>query len=75
MSVVIWSKTTCPYCDRAKELCNDLGVSYEERIIGEGWTKADLLKVVPEAKTVPQIFIGDTHIGGFNELQVYADNQ
>ena len=40
-------------------------------MIGKGYTKDDLLKVVPNAKTVPQIFIEDEYIGGYTELMKF----
>lgn len=71
MSAVIWSKTTCSYCDLAKDLFNEQGIAFEERIIGQDWTKDQLLEVVPDAKTVPQIFIEGTHVGGYDDLKSY----
>ena len=37
--------------------------------IGEGWTKEELLEVVPTARSVPQIFLGEEYVGGFPELK------
>ena len=45
------------------------GIDYEERNINEGYTKEQLLEVVPNARTLPQIFIDDKLIGGFTELR------
>jgi glutaredoxin 3 len=69
MKAVIWSKTNCPYCDQAKALLTQKGYAIEERKIGSGYTKEDLLEAVPSARTVPQIFIDEQLIGGFNELK------
>ena len=44
---------------------------YEEKMIGKDYTKDDLLKVVPNAKTVPQIFVEDEYIGGYTELMKF----
>lgn len=68
MNAIVWSKTVCPFCIRAKELLTKHNIHYEERIIGECWTREQLLKEVPNARTVPQIFIDKTYIGGYNEL-------
>lgn len=65
----MWSKYNCPYCDQAKALLKQKGIEFEERKIGDGWTKEDLLEAVPTARTVPQIFIDDQLVGGFNELR------
>ena len=67
--VIVWSKYHCPYCDQAKALLTQQGVKFEERKIGDGYTKEDLLEAVPTARTVPQIFIDNELVGGFNELR------
>ena len=69
MTAIVWSKYQCPYCDQAKALLNSKGIQFEERKIGDGWTKEDLLEAVPTARTVPQIILNDELIGGFNELK------
>lgn len=69
MKAVIYSKTNCPYCIRAKTLLQQKGIEYEERVIGEGYTKQQLLEAVPNARTVPQIFLDGVLIGGFDDLQ------
>lgn len=69
MTTIVWSKYQCPYCDQAKALLNSKGIQFEERKIGDGWTKEDLLEAVPTARTVPQIILNDELIGGFNELR------
>jgi glutaredoxin 3 len=69
MKAVIWSKYQCPYCDQAKALLTQKGYTIEERKIGDGYTKEDLLEAVPTARTVPQIFINEQLIGGFTELK------
>lgn len=69
MKAIVWSKVSCPYCDRAKALLNQKGYQIEERIIGDGYTKEQLLEAVPNARTVPQIFLDDEYIGGFDRLQ------
>jgi glutaredoxin 3 len=68
MKAVVWSKYQCPFCDQAKALLTQKGIEFEERKIGDGYTKEDLLEAVPTARTVPQIFLDDKLIGGFQEL-------
>ena len=75
MKATVWSKNMCPYCDQAKALLKQRGIDYEERNITEGtWTKEQLLEAVPNARTLPQIFINDQLIGGFNELRQHLQN-
>lgn len=69
MKATIWSKYHCPYCDQAKALLKSRGFEIEERKLGDGYTKEDLLEAIPTARTVPQIFLGEEYVGGFNELK------
>lgn len=71
MKATVWSKYHCPYCDQAKALLTQKGIQFEEKKIGDGYTKEELLEAVPNARTVPQIFIDEQLIGGFNELKQY----
>jgi glutaredoxin 3 len=74
MQAIVWSKTPCPFCDQAKNLLKSRGIDYEERNITEGtWTKEQLMEAVPNARTVPQIFINQQLIGGFNELRKHLE--
>lgn len=81
MKAEIWTKPNCPYCDRAKNLFNIKGVEYDEYVIGltESQikpnqilkTREELLERVPNAKTVPQIWLDDNYIGGYTELAAF----
>jgi len=71
---IVWSKNHCPYCDQAKNLLKLKGIEYEERNINDGWDKEDLMAAVPNARTVPQIFLDDELVGGFTELKKRFDN-
>ena len=69
MKAVVWSKDHCPFCDQAKSLLKLKGIEFEEKKIGHGYTREQLLEAVPDARTVPQIFLDDRLIGGFTELK------
>jgi glutaredoxin len=69
MKAIVWSKYHCTFCDQAKALLNQKGIAFEERKIGDGWTKEELLEAVPSARTVPQIFLDNEYVGGFTELK------
>ena len=69
MRAIVWSKDSCPYCVQAKALLSQKGIEFEEKKIGDGYTKEDLLEAVPNAMTVPQIFLDGEHVGGFTELR------
>ena len=68
MSVVIWSRDLCAYCDMAKRELKKRGIEFEERKIGDGWAKEQLLEEVPNARTIPQIVVEGKVIGGYTEL-------
>ena len=69
MKAILWSKYHCAFCDQAKALLTQQGIEFEERKIGDGWTKEDLLAAVPQARSVPQIFLDGEYVGGFQELK------
>ena len=73
MKAIVWSKYHCPYCDQAKNLLKARGIPFEERKIGDGYTKEELLEAVPNARAVPQILIDDQLVGGFSELREYLN--
>ena len=66
--VVIYSKTYCPFCVRAKSLFDGKGVNYEEIMVDSDPQLFDELKKKSGMLTVPQIFIDDKLIGGYTEL-------
>jgi glutaredoxin len=73
MKAIVWSKDNCTFCDQAKALLEQRNIVYEERKIGHGYTREDLLEAVPTARTVPQIFVNNNHVGGFTELKKYIE--
>ena len=69
MEVIIYSKDLCPYCDMAKNWFNTKRIAFVEHKIGhDGFTKEMLIEAVPNARTVPQIFIDGNNIGGWDDL-------
>ena len=69
MKVIVWSKYNCPQCEQAKTLLRQKNIIFEERKIGDGWYREDLLAEVPNAKSVPQIFFDQEYVGGLQELK------
>jgi glutaredoxin 3 len=69
MKAVVWSKDACPFCVQAKALLELRGIEFEERNVSRDWTREQLLEAVPNARTLPQIFLDDRHIGGFTDLR------
>ena len=68
-SVIVYSKDYCPYCVRAKDLLTSKGATYEEiRVDLEPDRLVEMIEKANGKRTVPQIFIGDHHVGGCDEL-------
>ncbi|QUL38663.1 glutaredoxin 3 [Erythrobacter sp. JK5] len=68
-TIDIYTKFACPFCVRAKRLLSGKGVEFNEYDITMGGPKRDEMRTrAPNAQTVPQIFIGDLHVGGSDEL-------
>jgi glutaredoxin 3 len=67
--VIIYTTQMCPYCVRAKSLLGKKGVPYEEvDVMMDLKAREEMLARAGGARSVPQIFIGDTHVGGYDEL-------
>lgn len=66
--VVIYTTRICPYCVMAKRLLESRGARYEEVRVDTDPALRDQLIERTQRRTVPQIFIGDTHVGGFDDL-------
>ena len=65
----IYTKFGCGYCMRAKRLLDSKGIAYTEHDITMGGPDREaMLERAPGARTVPQIFIGDRHVGGSDDL-------
>lgn len=67
--VIIYTTPICPYCARAKSLLSKKGVAYREvDVMMDDKAREEMLAKSGGARTVPQIFIGDIHVGGSDEL-------
>ena len=66
--VEIYTTPTCPYCHAAKALLEDKGVSYEEITVLDPALRAAMVQRAHGRRTVPQIFIGETHVGGYDDM-------
>ena len=67
--ITIYGKPRCPFCDRAKALCEQKGLDYEYKMLDADYTAEELFEKDPNAKTFPQIFINDEPIGGYTDLE------
>ena len=71
MKAVVWSNVGCTFCEQAKTLLKQKGIEYEERNLAKDGKVQELLEAVPNARTVPQIFIDDKYIGSYDKLVEY----
>ena len=69
MNITIYTKTSCPNCTTAKQLLVSKGLAYTEVNIEIGDRFANFVASYPDAKQMPQIFIGDQRVGGLAGLQ------
>ena len=69
MKIDIYKGQMCLYCDKAKDLFSHKDLDYNELHIGNDFTlMEEMLERSGGKRSVPQIFIGDTHVGGYDDL-------
>ena len=74
MKVLIYTKDNCIWCDRAKILLDSKKISYNEIDLSDDKERLKFYeKIGDHVKTVPQVFIDDKRIGGFQDLKVFLD--
>jgi len=72
----MYTKDDCPWCVKAKRLLMDCGVQFQELKLGKDFQREELKSLLPEnlPLTVPQVFVYDRRIGGYEDLQEYVEN-
>ena len=74
MKVLIYTKDNCIWCERAKILLDSKKISYNEIDLSDDSERLKFYeKIGDNVKTVPQVFIDDKRIGGFQDLKVFLD--
>ena len=66
--IEIYTTPTCPYCHAAKSLLADKGAHYTEITVLDPDLRAAMTERAHGRRTVPQIFIGETHVGGYDDM-------
>ena len=69
MKIVIYSSLFCPYCEAAKTLLKKLKLEYNEILIDNNPVVKKQMIKLSKRKTVPQIFFGNRHVGGYDDLK------
>jgi len=67
-AITIYTTTVCPYCVRAKDLLKRKGQTYTEVNVEDDAERAKMMERSGGKRSVPQIFIGSTHVGGCDDL-------
>ncbi|MDB5613520.1 MAG: grxC [Devosia sp.] len=67
-TIEIYTTPTCPYCHAAKALLNEKGADYTEITVLDPELRAAMTQRANGRRTVPQIFIGATHVGGYDDM-------
>jgi glutaredoxin len=70
-TAVVWGQPNCHGCKKALKILENYGYNVEYRELGNGWTKKDLVYAVPDARSVPQIFVDGEYVGGLTGLEVF----
>lgn len=69
INITIYTKANCPNCMTAKMVLDSFGLKYADVDVEVGDRLGNLLKEFPDARQMPQIFIGDQRVGGLAGLQ------
>lgn len=68
-AITIYTTRTCPFCHRAKALLTEKGARFDEIDVGaHSQRRAEMMQRAAGGRTVPQIFVGDRHVGGCDDL-------
>lgn len=71
--ILIYGKPLCPFCDKAKALCEQREFDYQYKTLDVDYTKEELLETFPGARTVPQIVVNGQKVGGFEGFTKYLE--
>ena len=71
---VMYSKDNCPFCEKAQHLLAQHNIDVEVKKVGVDVTREELLELLPNARSVPQIFLYGNYIGGYDQLTEYFEN-
>ena len=72
--ITIYGKPSCPYCTKAKSLCESRDLDCEYKQLDVDFTREELFETFPTARTFPQIIVGGNKVGGYEQMVEYIDN-
>ena len=73
MKVEIYSKESCPFCVKAKNLAERENLDFDYYMLNEDFTREELFEKFPTARTFPQITVNGKSIGGYDDFQTYIE--
>ena len=73
--IEIYGKTNCPFCDKAKQLCEKEGLEFTYKQLDTDFTREELFEQFPGARTFPQIILNGEKIGGYSALVEMLSNE
>ena len=71
--IEIYGKPQCPFCDKAKALCEQKGYEYTYKQLGVDFTREELFEQFPTARTFPQIVVSGLKVGGYEQFVKYVE--
>ena len=74
MSIVIYSKNDCPWCDKAKALMTEKDEHFYEIVIGSDITREEFVEKFPEVNTVPYCIVGSVVLPSYESLEEYLNH-
>jgi len=72
--ITIWGKPACPSCLKAKAMCESRQFKFEYKELGKDFTREEVFETFPNAKTFPQIIVGDNKVGGYEQFVAYVED-
>lgn len=72
--IEIWGKPQCPYCVKAKQLCETRGYKFVYKQLGVDFQREDVMEQFPTARTFPQIKVYDKSVGGYDQFLKYIED-
>jgi len=74
MKILVYSSMLCPYCFAAKKLLKKLNLNFEEVLVdNDPKIKNQMIELSNGRVTVPQVFFGENHIGGYDDLKRFYE--
>lgn len=72
--IEIYGKPQCPFCDKAKSLCETRKLKYVYKQLGMDFDREQIMEMFPTARTFPQIVVNGQNVGGYDQFTQYLDD-